>query len=263
MKKTVLLTNDDGVAAQGLELLYNVLRKDYNVIIVAPHIEQSGVGHSFTFHQTLYVTRHTDGFAENLYSLTGSPADCVKFAISQLLPKYPDLIISGLNFGENSGISSYYSGTVAGAREGAFWRIRSFAFSLCSEAQEYAEAYLKFVPEIIRCINAPSVVNDDKVYFNINFPPVAPDTVNGIKFTRQSMAYFQDNYKSVTSEDADGYRIFGEKVNIESSNEYDSRALLDRYITITPHSFDSTSYEYYTALKELEGVFSIKGEYYD
>jgi 5'-nucleotidase len=263
MKKTVLLTNDDGIAAKGLELLYNVLRPEYNVIIVAPQIEQSGVGHSFTFHQTLFLTRHTDGFAENLYSLTGSPADCVKFAISQLLPKYPDLIISGLNYGENSGISSYYSGTVAGAREGAFWRIRSFAFSLSSEAQKYAEEYVTFVPEIIRCIDDPTVVSDEKVYFNINFPPVAPETINGIKFTRQSMAYFQDSYESVTSDADEGYRIIGEKVNIETSNEYDSRALLDKYITVTPHSFDSTSYEYYTALKKLEGVFSIKGEYYD
>jgi 5'-nucleotidase len=259
MKKKILLTNDDGISSKGLEQLYRTLCDDFEIFTIAPHVEQSGVGHSFTYQNTLFLHEHTGGFADTLFSLTGSPADCVKFAISKLLPEYPDIVVSGLNIGENSGISSYYSGTVAGAREGAFWRIRSFAFSLCSESYQYAEEYLKMVPDIIRQIHSSDMVKDKKVYFNVNFPPCPPSDVKGIKITRQSMAYFQDDYRCVSSNTSDGYRIFGEKVNIEESEDFDSRALLNGWVTITPHSFDSTSYEQFNALKNRENEFSIKG----
>ena len=256
------MTNDDGFSSKGLEFLHNVLCPEYDVFIVAPDVEQSGVGHSFTYQNTLRIKKHDEGYAENLFSLNGSPADCVKFAISKMLPEFPDLIVSGMNFGENSGISSYYSGTVAGAREGAFWRIRSFAFSLCSEAREYAENYSRFVPEIVALFDDPSVISDKTVYFNVNFPPADPGKIRGIKVTRQSMAYFYDDYEIVNGGPDVEYRIFGEKVNIEESSEFDSRALLENWITVTPHTFDSTSYESYSSLKKLETVFSIKGEKY-
>lgn len=260
MKKKVLLTNDDGFASKGIELLYRILCDEYDIFTIAPHIEQSGVGHSFTYQNTLFLHEHTGGFSEDLFSLSGSPADCVKFAISKLLPEFPDFVISGLNIGENSGISSFYSGTVAGAREGAFWRICSFAFSVCDESKEYAEEYVAMVPGLIRHISSSVLNGDRKVFFNVNFPPCSPEAVKGIKITRQSMAYFLDKYRDVVSDNAEGYRIYGEKVNIEESDEFDSRALLNGWITVTPHSFDSTSYEHYTFMKKREKEFSLKGD---
>ena len=260
MKKKVLLTNDDGVASKGLELLYRILCDEYDIFTIAPHSEQSGVGHSFTYQDTLFLHEHTGGFSEKLFSLSGSPADCVKFAVSRLMPQFPDFVVSGLNIGENSGISSFYSGTVAGAREGAFWRICSFAFSVCDEAKDYAGEYVTMVPSILKQIS--SFISNDygKVFFNVNFPPCPPRNAKGIKITRQSMAYFLDKYRNVLSDSTKGYRIYGEKVNIEESDEYDSRALLNGWITVTPHSFDSTSYEHYTFMKKREKEFSLKGD---
>lgn len=260
MKKKVLLTNDDGFASKGLEQLYRILCNDYDIFTIAPHAEQSGVGHSFTHQNTLFLHEHSNGFSETLFSLSGSPADCVKFGISKLLPEVPDLVVSGLNIGENSGISSFYSGTVAGAREGAFWNVCSFAFSICEEAEAYADEYVKMVPSIIRSIASSELNGDTRVFFNVNFPPCAPKDVKGIKITRQSMAYFLDKYRDVVSDKGKGYRIYGEKINIEESDEFDSRALLNGWITITPHSFDSTSYEHYTFMKNRENDFSLKGE---
>lgn len=262
MKKTVLLTNDDGVTSIGLKQAYDALCSEFKVIVVAPHFEQSGVGHSFTYQKPIYCREIKDGFSENIFSVTGSPADCVKFAIGQILPEFPDYIVSGLNIGENSGVSSFYSGTVAGAREGAFWRIRSFAFSLCTGAEKHAEKYATYIPEIMKIINDSKIISDDKVFLNVNFPPFAPCEIKGMKITRQSMAYFQDNY---TQDDGDekieenkGFTIFGEKIDLESSEEYDSRALLNKWIAITPHTFDSTSYEHYSSLKKIEKNFSFK-----
>ena len=264
MKKTILLTNDDGVFSKGLQLVYNSLCSEYDVTIVAPHKEQSGVGHSFTYNNPLFFNKIENGFSDKMFSVTGSPADCVKFAISQIMPFFPDFIVSGMNIGENSGVSSYYSGTVAGAREGAFWRIRSFAFSLCSEAEKYAEKYAQFIPQIIDLINNADFIKDLKIFYNINFPPYKPTEISGIKFTRQSMAFFQDKYKPVLTEldcqVVNAFEIYGEKEDVEESDEFDSRALINKWITITPHTFDSTSYNYYSSYKSIENKFVLKGD---
>lgn len=257
-KKTVLLTNDDGYFSKGIKLLYDTLSKIYNVIVVAPDSEKSGIGHAFSYKTLIYYEKIANNINMNGYSVCGSPADCVKFAVGQLLEKKPDLVISGLNIGENSGISAIYSGTVAAAREGALWKIDSFAFSLCEEAGDYAQEYVDIVPEIIDkllAIKSMKTINTDSVYFNVNFPPCKLNKIKGNKITRQSTAFFDDHYIQVDNTNhfsGLGFSLSGKKTKIEESEEFDSRALLNNWVTITPLCIDQTAYQEYSQLIQFE-----------
>lgn len=254
IKKKVLLTNDDGINSKGLRLLQRLLCKYYDVITVAPDTEKSGVSHSFTYKKNIFIKKHNNDFSENVFSISGSPADCIKIGIREICDENPDIIISGINIGENSGISAHYSGTVAAAREGSLWKIKSFAFSICVQGLQYLEKYVDFVPEIVE----KTSVSDSK-FFNINFPGCNPSDVKGIKTTKQSMAFFDDYYISTNiienNVSKKGYKINGKKVDIEQNIEYDSRALMENWITITPMTVDATDYCEFTKLKEFEQEF--------
>lgn len=257
-KRTVLLTNDDGYLSKGIKYLYDVLSVEYNVLVVAPECEQSGVGHAFTFNQPLHYEKIPENTAMQGYFVSGTPSDCVKFAISYLMKNRPDIIISGLNIGENSGLSAFYSGTVAAAREGAFWNISSFAFSICKEAMEWASDYIKIVPNLVNDIISTRLnasPDDKRIYYNINFPCCRFEEVQGTIVTSQSLAYFDDRYEKIevqTHKTGEGFMIYGEKKDIEISNGFDSRALMNNYITITPLLFDATAHNAIASLRWLE-----------
>jgi 5'-nucleotidase len=256
-KRTLLLTNDDGYANFGIRLLFDVLSEEYNVVVVAPDRERSGVGHAFTFNAPLHYEKMESDPMRG-YMVTGTPADCVKFAVSYLLPQRPDVVVAGLNMGENSGLSAFYSGTVAAAREGAFWNIPSFAFSLCKVSEDSAREYADMIPSIIRRVISSenrTLPEDAKVFYNINFPPCQVSEVKGTIVTWQSMAFFDDRYERVEVEShhsGEGFMIYGEKKDIEVSDAYDSRALMNNHITITPLSFDATAHSAIPHLRWLE-----------
>lgn len=242
---TILLTNDDGFDAPGLRALHAALSRHFIVIVAAPQSEQSGIGHAFTFNKPLTYLPLCDLQG---YAINGTPADCVKFAVSTLLTARPSLVISGMNRGENSGISGFYSGTLAGAREGAFWKIPSFAFSLCDCSMRYLDYYAAIAATMATQFCALPVAQQNAmtsgIYYNINFPDCAPDLCRGIKMTRQSNAFFDDRYelREASLAGATGYWVYGHKQNIEPSDEYDSRALISNYITCTPLTLDATYY---------------------
>jgi len=243
--KTILLTNDDGFHAPGIKYLYDALSPRYNVVVAAPLKEQSGVGHTFTFMRPL--TCRTAGAGDQMpgYIIDGSPADCVKFAISTLLPQRPDIVVSGINNGDNSGIASFYSGTVAAAREGAFYGIPSFAFSMFDRDNPHTEQYAEMTPFLIEeILEAAGNAIDKRVFYNINFPPCSPDESRGFKVTWQSLANYEDSYKKISgdSNSVDGiYHVYGDRPKIEPSNSFDARAVLNNYIAITPLSYDPTA----------------------
>lgn len=257
-KLTVLLTNDDGYNAPGLKCLYDNLKNKFNVITAAPDKERSGAGHSFTYAKPLHYEKNSDINGINGYIIYGTPADCVKFAVSYLLPQRPDIVVSGINFGENSGLSAFYSGTVAGAREGAFWNIPSFSFSICKESTEYCLEYASLVPDIIEKLLftiKESDIKEENYYYNINFPPCKPSEVKGTRITWQSMAFFDDRYEKIeveTHHTGEGYMIVGDKKDIEKSDAFDSCALMNNYITITPLTFDATAHNAIPHLRWLE-----------
>ncbi len=130
MRKHVLIANDDGYDAIGLIALATVFAREYDVTVVAPLEEQSGKSHSFTYREG--VTYRSIEFpveGVTAYAVAGTPADCVKVAVGHILPKMPDYVISGINCGHNSGIAVFYSGTIAAAREGAFWSLPALGYS--------------------------------------------------------------------------------------------------------------------------------------
>jgi 5'-nucleotidase len=256
MKKhyKILLTNDDGFNSLGLKALYNKLKSNNEVVVVAPIDEQSGIGHAFTLNKPIRYSKLPESCGMNGYSVSGTPADCVKFALSHILKQKPDLVISGMNIGENSGICGYYSGTVAAARESAFWRVPAIAFSLCSGGEKYLNDYCEKALEIFYSIaNFIPSTNGKPVFYNVNFPSCSPKEHKGIKVTRQSTAFFDDKYKMVKNEKGEtGYIVYGDKIALEDHDLYDSRALLNNYITVSPLYFDATADWVIPIIKDIE-----------
>ena len=259
----VLLTNDDGAYASGIWHLYDALDQWARVTVVAPGSEQSGVGHAFTFNKPLHVDKVKLRRATEGYMVSGTPVDCIKIAISVILTKRPEIVVAGLNIGENSGLSAFYSGTVAAAREGAFWNIPSVAFSVCEGGKQYLTAYAARAAGILKQILAVEKrKRNHNVYYNVNFPACAPERSRGVRVTAQSMAFFDDRYETVdieTHHTKKGFVIYGEKKDIERSNAFDSRALMNHYITITPLCFDATAPGNVPGLAGLERRMTVKG----
>lgn len=255
----ILLCNDDGFYAQGMRALYDGLKDHHTLTIAAPEVEQSGVGHSFTYRKP--VKCKTADFLPGIpgYIVSGTPADCVKLSIGHLMKTPPDLVVSGINNGDNSGIAGFYSGTVAAAREGAFWGIPSIAFSIADHHGRFFEEWSPCINDLtMRLAAAISESNafGHAVYYNVNFPGCRRDECAGTLITRQSLAFYRDVYTETILEDgAIEYHLRGEKFNVEASNDYDSRAIENRYITITPHHFDTTDF---TVIKALSN-FSLSG----
>jgi 5'-nucleotidase len=263
-KLTVLLTNDDGFHADGIKILHSELIKRFNVIVAAPEQEKSGVGHAFTFNNPLHCVQNKENESYQGYIVSGTPADCVKFAIGHLLPEKPDIVVSGINNGENSGLSAFYSGTVAAAREGAFWNIPSFAFSVCAEAFAYAKEYASIVPSIIEnVLKSGNITATPRVYYNVNFPGCSLANVKSTKITWQSLSFFDDRYRRIESKShksGEGFVVFGEKKDIENSDAFDSKALTENIITITPLTFDSTAHQAIPHLLKLEKEDFLRGD---
>jgi 5'-nucleotidase len=241
----ILLTNDDGIKSQGIWDLYKELSKIASITVVAPDKERSGTGHAFTFNTPLHYEKKVDYRGHEAFVVSGTPVDCVKFGISFLLRERPGVVVAGLNAGENSGLSAFYSGTVAAAREGAFWGIPSIAFSLCTGGKRYSREYSAQAAAILEwIISQENRKKKHNVYYNVNFPSCPPYNSRGIKVTTQSLAFFDDRYKTIDVEShytKKGYVIYGDKIDVEKSNTYDSCGLMHNFITITPLTFDSTA----------------------
>jgi 5'-nucleotidase len=194
----ILLTNDDGIYAPGLRALQTELRKLGNVIVVAPASEQSAVAHSVTLKNPLIVQEILDENREKFgWAVEGRPADCVKLAIRELLPATPDLVVSGLNAGENAGINVLYSGTVAAAIEGAFFHVTSVACSLVFTEDKSAPppdyprgaARARRIIEQILSHRPPT-----GALFNVNIPDLDDAAIRGVRTVPQNITSFEEAY---------------------------------------------------------------------
>src|SRR5437773_6076235 len=194
LKVRILLTNDDGVYAPGLRALRAELQKLGEVIVVAPATEQSAVGHSITLLTPLLVQEVADEKNEFMgWAVEGRPADCVKLALLELLPEPPDVIVSGLNAGSNAGINVIYSGTVAAAVEGAFFRRTAIAVSL-----EYDQKIHDF-PAAAR--HARTIIEQTLAknpsecsLFNVNIPVLERGPIKGVKVLPQNVTPYAEQY---------------------------------------------------------------------
>ncbi len=237
----ILQTNDDGVYAPGYRALHKELVKLGNVTMVAPASEQSAVGHSITLRTPLITQELFDEQGKSLgWAVEGKPADCVKLALLELLPEQPDIIVSGLNAGSNAGINVLYSGTVAAAIEGAFFRRTSFAVSLATlkTVPPFAEAavYARQVIEQILNHTFPQ-----GMLFNINIPPLELGPIRGVRIVRQNVAPYCDRYDRRVDPRGRIYFWSGPDFSCpEPHPDTDETALAEGFITVTPLQFNLT-----------------------
>src|SRR6516225_5578775 len=238
----ILLTNDDGIYAPGLRALLPELRKLGEVVVVAPATEQSAVGHSVTLTTPLIVQEVLDEQQKPMgWAVEGRPADCVKLALRELLKEPPDLVVSGLNAGSNAGINVLYSGTVAAAIEGAFFRRTSIAVSLeytKPKPLDFARAAglaAGVIKQIVQ--HAPPAGS----LFNINIPSLEKGPIRGIRVVPQNVAPYVETYDRRIDPRGRVYFWSGPDFKCpEPHPDTDVTAMADGYITVTPRKFNLT-----------------------
>lgn len=236
----ILLTNDDGIASGALKALAVALAPWASVTVVAPEREQSGVGHAFTYFKPLRY-EVASGYPCPAFHLDGTPADCIKFAICELRGhKRPDLVISGINNGENSGVSAIYSGTVAGAREGVLWNVPAIALSAVKLNAATLSAALAWIVPVVREGRFSGMPAG--VFWNVNFPDCEVKACAGIRIGSMSGLMFTDHYRPVSEPDGSrSYQLDGEKRHDESPEGSDDWWLHRGYATLSPLQIDQTS----------------------
>ena len=239
----ILLTNDDGVFAPGLRALRKELLRLGDVTVVAPALEQSGVAHAITLLTPLVVKQVDDEDGSTYgWMIEGSPADSVKLAICELMARPPDLIISGINAGSNAGINVLYSGTVAAAVEGAFFKITSIAVSLeLSEHFDYPYA-ARHAVRVIEKILANKPANGS--LFNVNVPAHSRGEPKGIRVVPMGLGRYGEGFERRKDPRGRTYywMTYNPPYNIHGP-ETDVSSLSEGYITITPLHFDLTRHD--------------------
>lgn len=234
---TVLLTNDDGASAPGLEALQTALQGIGTPVIVAPDRDNSAVSHSLTMKRPLRVQQVED----NAFMVDGTPADCVTLGVAKILPGRPDLIVSGINPGENIGDDVNYSGTVSAAVEGAMLGIPSFAVSLAGEPPFHFEYAAAFAAKLASWILKHGLPRD--ILLNVNIPN-GDSRPRAIRFTRQGRRTWEGAIKE--TRDPWGrkhYWIGGGTPSLDRRQDSDAQALVAGSISITPIRLDLTDHE--------------------
>jgi len=230
--KRVLITNDDGIYAKGIEVLFFELRKEFEVIVVAPETEQSAVGHAITLINPLRlkkINRNGEFFG---YAINGTPADCVKLAIKELVKEPLDLVVSGINLGANVGINVIYSGTVSAATEGTMMGVPSIAVSIDTFKDPDFRPAAKVARQIARMVIEKGL--PDNTSLNVNVPAHE-------KFDRRL-----DPRNNVY------YWLCGATWDRNTDMGTDAGALARKYVSITPITHDLTNYKAMDVLKRWD-----------
>ena len=250
----ILLTNDDGIRAPGLLAIYRELTALGEVHVVAPETVQSATGHGITLSTPLLTSRVTVEDAFTGTAVDGRPADCVKLAVAKILPRAPDLVISGINSGANVGINVIYSGTVAAAIEAAFLGLPSIALSLYLRKEipiDYART-AKLSMAVVRQILDAGLKGGQVV--SVNLPPLNQDqNPTGIKAVRQCTNAWVDTYEERKNPRGQSYYWNNTVFTLgQTDQDTDVAALRDGYITVTPLQFDLTHYPMMREWKDRE-----------
>ena len=249
----ILVTNDDGINAPGIRTLISVVKNIGDVIVVAPDSPQSGMGHAITINSTLHSSRITPKNSEIIeYSCSGTPADCVKLAINELMPRKPDLCVSGINHGSNSSINVIYSGTMSAAIEAGIEGVPAIGFSLLDYSWNADFSHSK---DFIRKITLNALNNGipKGVVLNVNIPAVKKSDIKGVKICRQAKAYWVEEFdKRKNPLGQEYYWLTGKFVNKDQGEDTDEWALKNNYISIVPVEFDLTAHHAIEGLNEWD-----------
>ena len=253
-KPLILVTNDDGINAPGIRFLIDIMNDIGDVVVVAPDSPQSGMGHAITINNTLYcepiVINKNEPQSE--YSCSGTPADCVKIAVNEILKRKPDLCVSGINHGSNSSINVIYSGTMSAAVEAGTQGIPAIGFSLLDYSLDADFTHSReFVKRItLECLNNGVPKG---VVLNVNIPKISNTKLKGIKICRQAKSYWEEKFdKRVSPLGKNYYWLTGNFVNLDDGEDTDHWALENHYISMVPIQFDLTAHDYLNKLKSLD-----------
>ncbi len=250
-KIRILLTNDDGIYAPGLYALYKIFRPCFEVHVVAPVLEMSAVGHAITLLSPLRVQKVDRNGSFYGYAVSGTPADCVKIAVKELIKPQPHIVVSGINAGRNVGMDILYSGTVSAATEGAFLGFPAVAVSLDSRVDPDFSLAARVAKSVVEFVLSNGL--SDGRALNVNIPAVPESNIKGIRFARQGTARFEERFERRSDPRGNIYYwLCGETTVDEDDRECDSALLREGYITITPIHYDLT------CLKELGRLTRLK-----
>lgn len=245
-KPLILVTNDDGITAKGIRTLIEVMLTIGDVIVVAPDSPQSAMGHAITINDTLYCDPIVvDPQATHKeYSCSGTPADCVKLATQQILPRRPDICVSGINHGSNSSINVIYSGTMSAAVEAGVEGIPAIGFSLLDYSPNANfEACTSFVKEITLEVLKKGLPKG--IVLNVNIPKLPFSEIKGIKVCRQAKAMWVEDFdKRTNPQGRDYYWLSGEFKNQDRGEDTDEWALAQGYVSVVPVQFDLTAHHF-------------------
>lgn len=248
-KPLFLVTNDDGIQAPGLHALVHEIQKVGETVVVAPSTERSAVGHAITIADPLRVHEYEKDGLFFGHAVKGTPADCVKIAVWAILDRKPDVVISGINLGPNTGINIIYSGTVSAATEGSLLGIPSFAVSLATFHHPDFRYAAKFAAKMAGILLDKGLPQG--VYLNVNVPACPEEEIQGVSVTRQGLALFKEEFDRRT--DPQGrvyYWLTGQKVNKEKETEVDDGAVMAKRVSVTPVHYDLTQYAFMDRLKQ-------------
>ena len=249
----ILVTNDDGINAPGIRTLISIMKDIGDIVVVAPDSPQSGMGHAITINSTLHSSKITPKDSEIIeYSCSGTPADCVKLAINELMPRKPDLCVSGINHGSNSSINVIYSGTMSAAIEAGIEGVPAIGFSLLDYSWNADFNQSKdFIRRI--AINALNNKIPKGVVLNVNIPSIKKSDIKGVKICRQAMAYWVEEFdKRKNPLGQEYYWLTGKFVNKDQGEDTDEWALNNNYISIVPVEFDLTAHHAIQGLNEWD-----------
>ncbi len=252
-KPLILVTNDDGITAPGIRALISAMNEIGDVVVVAPDRPQSGMGHAITLDSTIYCDAVTNDEGDQLeYRCSGTPADCVKMAVSEILNKKPDICVSGVNHGSNSSINVIYSGTMSAAIEAGIEGIPAIGFSLLDFSWN---ANFENLKTDIKKITLQVLKNGlpDGIVLNVNFPKLEKKEFKGIKICRQARANWVEEFdKRVNPQGKEYYWLTGKFVNLDHGEDTDVWALENDYISVVPVHFDLTAHHYIQKLNSWE-----------
>lgn len=237
----ILLTNDDGIFSEGLAALYEALAACHRIEVVAPDRERSAVGHGITLREPLRAMSVELSGGLKGFAVNGTPADCVKLSLRELLDDAPDVVISGINPGANVGINAHYSGTVAAAREAALNGIRAMAVSVDGHGKNDYRDVVRFVLQLLEHTESLDLGNGK--FLNINFPLVPADRLRGVRITRQANVQLLDGFeRRIDPRNRPYYWPKAARLNGNADIDLDVVALEQGFISITPMICDMTDY---------------------
>ena len=232
----ILITNDDGIYAPGIKHLWKTLSPIADVTVVAPASEQSAVSLSITIRHPLRIEKviWPGVSSSSLWSINGTPADCVKLALSVILPSPPQLIVSGINRGSNAGRNVLYSGTVAGVVEGVLHDIPGIAFSMAEFFNPNYEDAEKHIPSIVEYLLKNPLPKG--TFLNVNFPKELSEETKGIRLTKQGLEYWLENpeQRKHPAEGSSYYWLGAKLAQFNENHDCDITLLNEGYITAVP-----------------------------